>query len=253
MNFITSGNTWTGYRWMGTCFCAVLLCCVNACSAQIMKHDSSNHSVTETSRTKGRLHLFIHGSNSVAELESRIPILQNNTAQNPSDESSRPARVSFLDGSLLVEANNSSLSDILQNVSDICGISMNRIENSPRIFGVYGPGKSRDVLVDLLYGSGYNFIMVGGAIQGTPRALILVARKSSAPVPVAAHSTSVELTKSDAPGQSELEKSKIVPDSLGPGAVTPVPSLDMEDDSTRAQANQQRLQHIQDQQQNTPQ
>jgi hypothetical protein len=45
-----------------------------------------------------------------------------------------------------------------------------------RIFGVYGPGTARDVLSQLLQGSGYNLVLVGEQGQGTPREIVLSAR-----------------------------------------------------------------------------
>ena len=48
-----------------------------------------------------------------------------------------------------------------------------------RIFGTYGPGPARDVLSQLLDGSGYNVLMVGDRGAGTPRRIVLTIRSGS--------------------------------------------------------------------------
>jgi hypothetical protein len=45
-----------------------------------------------------------------------------------------------------------------------------------RIFGSYGPGTPREVLSELLNGSGYNVLMLGVTASGAPRELTLTAR-----------------------------------------------------------------------------
>lgn len=52
-----------------------------------------------------------------------------------------------------------------------------------RIFGSYGPGAPRDVLSELLNGSGYNVMMLGETPSGAPRELTLTARAGEAPGP----------------------------------------------------------------------
>ncbi|HUX44455.1 MAG TPA: hypothetical protein VMV57_06865 [Terracidiphilus sp.] len=166
-----------------------------------------------------------------------------------------PATVTLRDGKLTIAANNSNLIQILQDVSNISGMSIHGLDKGLHIFGVYGPGNARDVLIELLTGSDYNFIIVGGADGATPRALILSARNPNAPpVPNAPGITAVRPTTSltaerGAEEQRELEEDPSVPDALGPGAIAPVPSLDDKDDATRTRINLERLQQMQDQQQ----
>jgi hypothetical protein len=106
---------------------------------------------------------------------------QKDTQQSASTEIPvRPAAISLRDGKLTVEANNSDLTQILQNLADISGMTIEGLNQGPRVFGIYGPGNSRDVLTALLVGSGYNFIMVGGEASGTPRKLLLTAQKGAA-------------------------------------------------------------------------
>ena len=46
-----------------------------------------------------------------------------------------------------------------------------------RVFGAYGPGLARDVLSQLLQGSGYNVLMIGDLGKGAPRQIVLSSRK----------------------------------------------------------------------------
>ena len=48
-----------------------------------------------------------------------------------------------------------------------------------RIFGTYGPGPARDVISQLLDGSGYDVLLVGDRGEGTPRRIVLTARSGS--------------------------------------------------------------------------
>jgi hypothetical protein len=50
-----------------------------------------------------------------------------------------------------------------------------------RIFGSYGPGPGRDVLLKLLDGSGYNVIMIGGRDADAPLEIVLSARSPVGP------------------------------------------------------------------------
>jgi hypothetical protein len=77
---------------------------------------------------------------------------------------------------LLVIASNSSLNQILKDVSTDTGAKVEGLDQDERVFGTYGPGPARDVLSQLLDGSGYNVLMVGDQGQGTPRRIVLSGR-----------------------------------------------------------------------------
>jgi hypothetical protein len=80
---------------------------------------------------------------------------------------------------LTIGAANSSLQQILKDVSAATGVKVEGMNSDERVFGAYGPGQARDVLAQLLQGSGYNVIMIGDQGQGTPRQLLLSARASA--------------------------------------------------------------------------
>ena len=77
---------------------------------------------------------------------------------------------------LKIDASNSSLGQILKDVATATGARVQGLGQDQRIFGSYGPGPARDVLTQLLAGSGYNVLMVGDQGQGTPRQIVLSIR-----------------------------------------------------------------------------
>jgi hypothetical protein len=172
-------------------------------------------------------------------------------AANPSDTAAVPARVTLSGGKLTVDANNSDLGSILQDVARSSGMTIDGSSEGKRVFGIYGPGTPHDVLTDLLAGSGYNFMMLGGANGSVPSHLVLTAQ-GSAPPPKPNDAAAAASDDSDADTQ----------EPLGPGAIAhprPQESEDI-DNQTRAQQHLQNLQHMQEklqqqqqQQQNNPQ
>jgi hypothetical protein len=84
---------------------------------------------------------------------------------------------------LSIQADNSSLRQILDDVAAVTGAKVEGLGPDQRIFGEYGPGRANDVLSQLLQGSGYNVLMIGDQGQGTPRKVLLTSPNSTA-VPV---------------------------------------------------------------------
>lgn len=96
----------------------------------------------------------------------------------PVNEKPAQASVVWDSHGLRIDAQNSSLQQILEDVATATGAKVEGLGSDERIFGVYGPGQARDVLSQLLQGSGYNFLMVGGQGQGAPRQIVLSARRT---------------------------------------------------------------------------
>jgi hypothetical protein len=65
------------------------------------------------------------------------------------------------------------------------GMKVEGLSKDDRIFGNYGPGDPREVLLSLLEGSGYNVLMVGDN-KGAPRELSLSQRSAANTVASAA-------------------------------------------------------------------
>ncbi len=98
----------------------------------------------------------------------------------PANDLPAAASVVFDSRGLLIVASNSSLAQILKDVSTDTGAKVEGMGADQRVFGTYGPGPARDVLSQLLDGSGYNVLIVGDRGQGTPRRIVLTVPPGSA-------------------------------------------------------------------------
>ncbi len=118
----------------------------------------------------------------------------------PVNAKATPASVEWNGRDLSVAAANSSLQQILKDVSLAIGVKVDGMSGSAgdqRIFGNYGPAPARDVLTRLLDGSGYNVLMIGDQGEGTPRQILLTSKAG----------------KLNQPGQTQVENG----DSNGAG------------------------------------
>lgn len=141
------------------------------------------------------------------------PVMAPNLPPSLLDKPAAPAHVTLSDGSLSVDANNSSLDAILKDLETSSGMTVSGFGKDSRIFGVYGPGTPRDVLSSLLDGAGYNFLMVGSTGAGTPREIVLTAR-SNAPI------------SAPSPGSSpQPDEEDQTPNNYPPMEVTPPPPV----------------------------
>lgn len=104
-----------------------------------------------------------------------------------------PASVVWNDHHLRIEAKNSSLRQILDEVSSKTGAQIDGLGPDQRVFGVFGPGQPRAVLTQLLEGTGYNVIIVGDQAKGVPLRIQLSARPKGGPEPNAPVSPSEEV------------------------------------------------------------
>jgi hypothetical protein len=92
-----------------------------------------------------------------------------------------PARITLANGQLTVDARNSGLNQILQDIASLTGMSITGLAGGKPIFGVYGPGDPRSVVTSLLQSSGNNFLLVGP--PGLPRQLVLTPQTPPPPAP----------------------------------------------------------------------
>lgn len=96
----------------------------------------------------------------------------------PVNDSPGQPSVTWDSHGLRINAQNSSLRQILDQVSVTTGAKVEGFGADQRVFGDYGPGQTRDILSQLLQGSGYNVLMIGDQGQGTPRQIVLSARRA---------------------------------------------------------------------------
>ena len=163
------------------------------------------------------------------------PQVQPRVPPSPSPAATaQPAQITLKNGLLTVAANNSDLSQILTEIANRSGMTVEGPIRSIRVFGIYGPATSSSVLTDLLTGLGYNFMMIGATQNGPPRELQLTLRSNNtAPIPTPTPATLAPSHPDTAPEQ----------EPPGPGAVTTVPPQP-QNQQDRVQQNLQRLEQM---------
>jgi len=120
------------------------------------------------------------GSHSAATRPGTQPAAETPARPTPPDwpanDQPQEASVVWDSHGLRIVASNSSMAQILKDVSAKTGATLEGMGKDERIFGSYGPGPARDVIAQLLDGSAYNVLMIGDQGQGTPRRIVLSAR-----------------------------------------------------------------------------
>ncbi len=116
--------------------------------------------------------------------------------------------------SLSIKADNSTLSQILHDIAGTTGMKIDGLSKDERVFGNYGPGEAREVLLALLEGSGYNVVMVGDLGDGAPRELTLSQRTAASTAP------SGSMQRNSA--QEEAEDDQDVPQAPMPPEPQPI-------------------------------
>ncbi|MGB6975428.1 MAG: hypothetical protein WBD67_12170 [Terracidiphilus sp.] len=131
-----------------------------------------------------------HRARRVAEKKPAAPILPAAPPAPvwPVNSQPKPAAVTWDSRGLSVAASNSSLAGILQQISIATGIHVEGFSADQRVFGDYGPGPAREVLSQLLSGSGYNLLILGGTGSAPPSRIVLSPRPTG-PAPPAPQST----------------------------------------------------------------
>jgi len=101
----------------------------------------------------------------------------------PVNDTPNPPSVVWDASGLRINASNSSLQQILTEVSTNTGTKV--VGNVPdqRVFGSYGPGQASDVLLQLLQGSGFNVLLAGDLGHGAPSQIVLTQRHGGASSP----------------------------------------------------------------------
>jgi hypothetical protein len=146
-----------------------------------------------------------------------------------------PATVTAHTNELTVKADNSSLAQILHQVSSATGMRLDGLGGDERVFGSFGPGAPREVLTALLNGTSYNIVMVGDLPNGAPRALLLSHRAAggSSPQPSAASANQNQTHSGDEDNPDDSGNSDDSDDSPPPqydppsiAPATPTPQSD---------------------------
>lgn len=177
----------------------------------------------------------------------------------PANQPPNKARVSWDSRGLEIEASNSSLNQILRQVAADTGTKVEGLTHDQRIFGSYGPGPGRDVLLKLLDGSGYNVLMTGGRDADTPLKIVLSARSHVGPQ--AAENNQSPSNSEDDEADKQLDDTSEPPPpptvqqqfATGNDGLSKDPDQFMQDILQRQQKIDEQPQQQQDQQSNPPQ
>ena len=165
----------------------------------------------------------------------------------PINDRPAPATVTWDSRGLRIQASNSSLQQILREVTTATGAAVEGTVPDQRVFGDFGPGKARDILSQLLQGAGYNILMIGDQGQGVPRQIVLSSRHAGNAADQAG-ARSVGNSDDDA-AESEVD------DQLQPQPVVPIARpgfVQGEPVRTPPQILQEQQQQLQQQQQQQP-
>ena len=162
----------------------------------------------------------------------------------PVNDKAEPASVEWNGRVLSISATNSSLQQILSDVSTATGVKVEGAPTDQRVYGSYGPAPARDVLSQLLDGSGYNVLMIGDQGQGTPRSLVLTIKSNTPAVNPGLNAQARQNTDEDA---EEPEPAETVDPST-----RRLPGLNRSPQQVMQEIEQRRLQ-MQQQQQQQPQ
>jgi hypothetical protein len=114
----------------------------------------------------------------IASSTPGLPVAPPATPPPPPTPSQLPphlAQVTYTSGALSVSADNSSLNQILREISRETGINIVGGVTDERVFGQYGPNATAQVLAALLDGTGSNMLLVHSD-GDTPAQLILTPR-----------------------------------------------------------------------------
>ena len=127
--------------------------------------------------------------------QSRLPAISPTSTAAPAPDASaavatpasavKPpvaAKVSYSDGQLAIRADDSSLNQILREISRQTGMKITGGVNDERVFGSYGPSAVDAVLTSLLAGTGSNMMLTANSANG-PGELILTPRMGGATPP----------------------------------------------------------------------
>ncbi|HEY1647645.1 MAG TPA: hypothetical protein VGF96_06675 [Terracidiphilus sp.] len=166
----------------------------------------------------------------------------------PINDKPVPATVAWDSQGLRIQAANSSLQQILKDVSTDTGAKVEGLNSDQRVFGAYGPGPANEVLSQLLNGTGYNVLMIGDQGEGTPRQIVLSA-KPTGPAPANSSRNTMNEEDYEAEQQQEAPMQQIEPPNVRNGFQPPEPPQGAPP-RTPQQIIQQMQQMQQDQQQN---
>jgi hypothetical protein len=160
------------------------------------------------------------------------------------------AQVGYSHGQLVVDADNSSLNQILHEIARVTGMKITGSVADGRVFGKYGPGAPTGILESLLDGAGVN-VLLRETATGAPAELILTPRNGppTPPNPAAQQAQDVPAPAPPArvgdPGTEDIVVRDINGNPAPVGSAIPPPAAP----PPTPEQQQQQIQRMQQQQQ----
>ncbi len=166
---------------VGCIFCLTQELAAQDANSAEMNPSKTGTSAPKTVHKKRQTKAQLKAEEEKKRLTAPIPEPEDPGPTFPADERAKKAQISWDSSGLKVEAENSSLKEILSEITTETGVTIEGLNTDKRIYGVYGPGRARDVLAQLLYGTGYDILMIGEQGPGTPRQVVLTVRGAMKP------------------------------------------------------------------------
>lgn len=209
-----------------------------------------------TQKPSARAHKRIAAGKTATPAAQTAPALAADTTPKPPDwpANDHPAEATVVWNShgLRIDAANSSLLQILKDVAAATGAKVEGMGADQRIFGAYGPGPAREVLSQLLDGSGYNVLMIGDRGQGTPRQIVLSAQPKG-PAPPATNNPNLGSNDNADADEPAPEPQPTQPPNIRNGFNPGMPPRTPQQIMQEMQQRQQQIEQMQQQQHNNPQ
>jgi hypothetical protein len=131
------------------------------------------------------------------------------------------AQVTYTGGTLSISASNSSLNQILREISRETGIKISGGVADERVFGQYGPDAPSQILSALLDGTGSNMLLVNG--NGDAPAELILTPRQGRPTPPGPNTPGSDETHNPANAEPpETQSEQPSPDQSRPVANPPV-------------------------------
>jgi hypothetical protein len=166
-------------------------------------------------------------SNPAVPAQSTLPATVPTAAPpvTPAQSPAQHAKITYADNMIAVTASNSSLNQILHDISRLTGIKITGGVADERVFGNYGPSSTSQVLAALLDGTGSNMLIIDST-GDAPTELILTPRQGgpTPPNPNAQSFNDSDESSEEAPPNPVARPIRHQPPS--PYTPRPIPSTD---------------------------
>jgi hypothetical protein len=144
------------------------------------------------------------------------------TPPTPEQLPPRHAEVTFTGGELFISASNSSLNQILREISHETGLKISGGVADERVFGQYGPDAPAQILSALLDGTGSNMLLIQG--DGDAPAELILTPRQGGPSPPNPNAHAFDEAPEQHPVENEEtpETERAAPDQSHPAVNPPV-------------------------------